>query len=186
MARCGPMRSLYPENSCGGFTRNDGTVAFFVRVNALITRESTVLDVGCGRGESSADTVAARRRLRELRGKCAHVVGIDVDPAAASDPLVDEFRLGDGPGWSVAHQSMDLCLVDNVLEHVVDLDSFLRQCHRVLAPGGKLCVRTPNARGYAAVLATIVPGAAYALGVAWTHVLPATLQDTLLAFATRV
>ena len=36
----------YPETSYGGFTGVDGTMAFYLRVNALIEPSSHVLDFG--------------------------------------------------------------------------------------------------------------------------------------------
>ena len=44
---------MYPEVAAGGFTRHDGFVDFYVRVGALLTGESRVLDFGAGRGELS-------------------------------------------------------------------------------------------------------------------------------------
>jgi SAM-dependent methyltransferase len=156
-----PIRRFYPESAFGGFTRRDGTVAFYLRVNALLTPESWVLDVGCGRGEYADDPVAARRALRVLRGKCARVIGLDPDPAAQANPYLDEFGLLDEPHWPVDDGTIDLCLVDNVLEHVEHPDDFFARCRRVLRPGGFVCIRTPNAFGYAAVAARLVPNSVH-------------------------
>jgi SAM-dependent methyltransferase len=156
------MQDFYPETAYGGFSRADGTVAFYTRVNALIDPPSTILDVGCGRGEYAEDPVENRRRLRNLRGKVAKVIGIDPDPAAETNPCVDTFRLVDGPRWPVDDAAVDLCLVDNVLEHADEPDDLLRECRRVLLPGGRLCIRTPNAFGYSTVLARLIPNAVHA------------------------
>ncbi len=156
------MQDFYPETAFGGFSRADGTVAFYVRVNALVDSTSTILDVGCGRGEYAEDPVEHRRRLRDLRGKGAQVIGIDRDPTAATNPCVDTFRLIDSSRWPVDDETIDVCLVDNVLEHAEEPDDLLRECRRVLTPGGHLCIRTPNARGYATALARLIPNAAHA------------------------
>ena len=73
------IKRYYPECCFGGFTRIDGTVAFFTRVNALLQRDYVVVDVGCGRGEYVEDTNAYRKNLRILKGKVRRVVGIDID-----------------------------------------------------------------------------------------------------------
>lgn len=86
------LERFYPESRFGGFTDADGTIAFYARVNSLITSASVVLDFGCGRGAFMDDSVAIRRELRTLKGKCAKVVGVDVDEAGLSNPAVDEFR----------------------------------------------------------------------------------------------
>lgn len=148
---------FYPEARFGGFTHVDGTINFFTRVNALLEADSVVLDVGCGRGEYAQDPVKARRDLRLLRGKCRSVIGIDVDRGADVNPATDEFRVIEGPAWPVANASIDLCLCDHVVEHITDPELFFAQCRRVIRPSGFLCIRTPNAFGYVAIAARLVP-----------------------------
>ncbi len=69
----------------------DGTIAFYIRVNALSRLSDTVLAIGCGRGHAE-DPVPIRRELRVFRGRCQRVVGIDADEDAKSNPTIDEFR----------------------------------------------------------------------------------------------
>ena len=153
--------AFYPETSFGGFSRVDGTIAFYQRVNALLAPSSVVLDVGCGRGEYADDQVVSRRELRCLRGKCAAVIGIDRDSTAISNTCIDEFRTISGGHWPLGSETVDLCLIDNVVEHVADPDRFFDECFRVLRPGGFVCVRTPNSLGYATVMARLVPNFAH-------------------------
>jgi SAM-dependent methyltransferase len=148
---------FFPETRFGGFTHVDGTINFFIRVNALLEAGSVVLDVGCGRGEYTDDSIKARRDLRILRGRCCSVIGIDVDPASRVNPGIDELRLIEGPTWPVANESIDLCLCDNVIEHIADPEAFFAECRRVIRPNGFLCIRTPNAFGYVAIAARLVP-----------------------------
>ena len=53
---------LYPEADVGGFTRHDGFVEFYTRVNALLHDESTVLDFGAGRGLWATEPLPAASR----------------------------------------------------------------------------------------------------------------------------
>lgn len=163
------LERFYPEVAYGGFTRVDGTMAFYLRVNALLRPDSVVLDVGCGRGEYAQDPVSDRRRLRVLRGKCAWVIGIDVDEAAAPNSSVDEFRFVDGLPWPVDNSSIDVCLVDNVLEHVALPDSFLAECSRVVKPAGHVCVRTPNLYAYSTILARLIPDRLHPALLGWVQ-----------------
>lgn len=151
------MQQFYPESRFGGFTDVDGTVAFYVRVGALLSADSVVLDIGCGRGAAIDDRVPTRKALRILQGKARTVVGIDVDPAAAENPFVDDFRLVQGPAWPIETASIDLAIADFVLEHVEDPDAFFAECARVVKPGGVLCLRTPNAWSYIGLLARLIP-----------------------------
>lgn len=149
---------LYPEAAVGGFTHHDGTLAFYMKVNSLIEPDSTVVDVGCGRGAYGADPVRVRREQRILKGRAARVIGIDVDPAGESNPYLDEFRrIEPGQPWPLADASADLCLADNVIEHLPDPAGFFRECHRVLKPGGWFCGRTPNRASYFGVISSMIP-----------------------------
>ena len=157
MSRATP-ELVYPESRFGGFTRFDGTIAFFTRVQALLPESGVVLDIGCGRGRRSDDVCRYRRELQDLRGSGRNVIGIDVDPAAAENRFVDEFRLiADTSRWPVDDTSIDLAVSDYVMEHVDRPESFFAEARRVLKHGGFLCVRTPNARGYVGLLARMIP-----------------------------
>lgn len=149
---------VYPEQRFGGFTRCDGTVHFCARVQALLSPQDVVLDVGCGRGKRSEDPCDFRRRLQDFRGEGRRVIGIDVDPDASTNPFVDEFRQIDDPAsWPVESGAVDFIHSDFVLEHVQDPSSFFREAHRVLRVGGRLALRTPNSRSYVALISRLVP-----------------------------
>jgi|YelNatPaOPRAMG01_1025707.scaffolds.fasta_scaffold03485_7 SAM-dependent methyltransferase len=150
-------RTFYPESKFGGFTDIDGTIAFYIRVNSLLQPSFVVLDFGCGRGAYRDDPVAIRRDLRILRGKVAKVVGLDVDPTAEQNPFVDEFFLLKTERWPLQDDSIDLCLCDNVLEHLNAPEAFFSEARRVLKNNGYLCIRTPNAWNYVAVFGRLIP-----------------------------
>jgi SAM-dependent methyltransferase len=156
------MEIFYPESRFGGFTRVDGTVAFYTRVQALVEPGSVVIDFGCGRGAYAADPVAYRRDLRIFRGKARQVIGIDTSTAAAANPFVDEFRCLEETRWPVADGQANLIVCDNVLEHLPDPTAFFGEAYRVLCPGGSLCIRTPNQLNYIALLSRIIPNRSHA------------------------
>jgi SAM-dependent methyltransferase len=151
------IKQFYPETHFGGFTDCDGTVVFFLRVNALLGPNVTVADIGCGRGEYQEDPVATRRSLRILKGKAAKIIGLDVDPVAETNPFIDEFHLVKDDTWSLTDQSVDLIVCDNVVEHMLDPEKFFSECARVLKKGGNLCIRTPNAWNYIGIASRLVP-----------------------------
>lgn len=151
----------YPEVAYGGFSEADGALRFYGRIRALLRPEHVVLDIGCGRGAKLDDPVAARREVQNLKGQCQRVIGIDVDTAGQANATLDEFRLLADPGdpWPVESASIDLAFSDYVMEHVPDPAAFLREAARVLKPGGILCLRTPNALGYAGLATQLIPNA---------------------------
>jgi len=152
------LERFYPEIRFGGFTDVDGTIAFYIRVNSLITSASIVLDFGCGRGAFMDDSVAIRRELRMLRGKCARVIGLDVDGAGRNNQSLDEFRiLNNNEAWPLEDRSIDLIVCDWVMEHLPDPQSFFSHARRVLRPGGRLCIRTANAHSYVGLISRFIP-----------------------------
>jgi len=152
----------YPERRFGGFTHVDGTVAFYTRVNSLVDPDAVVLDLGCGRGAAAEDPVPLRRQLQVLRGKCARVLGADVDAGAAENPNIDEFHLIEDGRVSVGDATIHLCLADFVVEHVQDVEGFFSEAARVLKPGGYLCIRTPNTWSYMGVASRLIPSGLHA------------------------
>lgn len=150
--------TYYPESKFGGFTRVDGTLPFFERVQALAGPEMVALDVGCGRG-AAVDRFQENpfERCRILKGKCKRVIGIDVDPVGRENTLIDEFRQIEGDRWPVEDASIDLLVSDAVLEHVRNPDNYFAECRRVVKPGGFICIRTPNRWSYVSLIASIVP-----------------------------
>ncbi len=154
------MQSFYQEAAVGGFSDVDGTVRFYTRVHALAREHGAglkLLDIGCGRGEFCDDNAVYRRELRNFRSIAERVIGIDVDRAGETNPTLDEFRLIQGGRWPVASGSVEICLADWVMEHVADPAVFLAECHRVLKPGGHLCLRTLNRHSYVGIAARLIP-----------------------------
>ena len=150
---------FYPEAQYGGFSDVDGTVAFYSRINSLLTQSSVVVDFGCGRGSGDEDPVPFRKHLRRFRGRVSQVIGLDVDIAGSDNQFVDEFKLlTPGAAWPVRDETVDLLYSDFVLEHLPEPGFFFTEAYRVLKPGGYLCLRTANALGYVCLISILLPG----------------------------
>ena len=106
---------------------------------AVAVSGQRILDCGCGAGEY----VHALQRL----GADAWGVEFSPDKIASARPEVTGrlFR-GDLQDIGVAGSSVDVALLNEVLEHVPDDRRALREVHRVLKPGGILVVFSPNRR----------------------------------------
>ena len=150
-------RTVCPEGAAGGFSRRDNTLAFYIRINALIEPTSMVLDLGAGRG-AQFDKTNFTSRFNRLKGRVGRLVGVDVDPAVLSNPALDEAHVisPDKP-LPFADATFDIVYSDWVLEHIAEPGHFAAEVERVLKPGGWFCARTPNRWGYIAVSARLVP-----------------------------
>jgi len=146
-----------------GFTDLDGAIRFYARVRELLPEDGVALDIGCGRGTQDDDPVRIRRDLRILRGHCRRVIGIDVDPVAAENRFIDEYRpIEPGRPWPVEDASIDLALADFVLEHIEDPDAFFAEAARVIKPGGFFAIRTINVNSYLGLASRLVPSGLHA------------------------
>ena len=102
------------------------------------------LDVGCGVGLYAL-------WLAEAVGQGGRVVAIEPEPAkveaaralvggeAAGDRL--EFQQGDGTAIPLPDRSVDWVWCGDVLHHIVDTEKALRECLRVVRPGGRVIVK---------------------------------------------
>ena len=157
------FNDVYPENAYGGFSRVDGTIEFFSRLQALANESRVIVDVGCGRGRHLEDPSQYRKTLGDLRGAGRRVIGIDVDSAAHGNPFLNEYRqIGPDFIWPVESGIADLVFADHVLEHVTNPEAFVAELDRVLSPSGVFAARTPNKWGYPALAARLVPNKAHA------------------------
>jgi SAM-dependent methyltransferase len=152
-----PLEKLYPEFRAGGFTRVDGTVQFYTRIQSLLPDSGVILDLGAGRGALADTPSEFRRKLVTLGGPNRRVVGLDVDEAVLHNPLLDEAKVYDGGPMPLADASIDLIVSDHVLEHVDDPRLFAAEIARILKPGGWFCARTPHALSLMVAASSLVP-----------------------------
>jgi SAM-dependent methyltransferase len=135
----------------------DSVVTLFALAQYLATDAHVVVDVGCGRG-AMIDPDIGERRLHDLRRPDRRVIGIDVDPVAAENPVIDEFRaIGEDGRWPLDDNSVDLALCDWVLEHIQSPADFVSELHRVLRPGGAFVARTISRGSPLSLGARLIP-----------------------------
>jgi SAM-dependent methyltransferase len=154
-------RRLYPEVAAGGFTRHDGFIEFFQRINALVDEESVVLDFGAGRGAwADVGMSPFHRRVRDIGSHVKKVVGVDVDPVVLDNPTLSEAHVVEpGAALPFPDETFDVVYADYVLEHVDEADApgVVAELHRVLKPGGWFAARTPNKWGVIGIGGRAVP-----------------------------
>lgn len=104
-----------------------------------------LLDIGCGGG----------RYLRRMQRKGWQVTGIDFDEQATRrvrDKFGIEAYTGDLVDAHLPDASFDAITMSHTIEHLTDPAATLRECLRILKPGGRLVIVTPNLESRAARL----------------------------------
>ncbi|RFB05367.1 class I SAM-dependent methyltransferase [Parvularcula marina] len=153
----GPMQQLFPERRIVKFHRRQDRLLFFSMVDELVTEDMTVLDYGAGRNRF-AEYGPHLNRISTYKGRCARIIGVDVDEAVMTNDAMDETHLIGADGTiPLPDNSVDLIYSYAVFEHIADPDRVSAELSRVLKPSGWLCAWTPNKWGYGAIGARLIP-----------------------------
>lgn len=136
-------RSLYPDHGDGW-----DEDAFREVLLSRLRPEHEVLDLGAGAG------IVPQMRFR---GAVRHVCGVDPDPRVMQNPHLDEAAVGVGESLPFADGRFDLVYSDNVVEHLENPGAVFAEVARVLRPGGRFLLKTPNRMHYVALAATLTP-----------------------------
>jgi SAM-dependent methyltransferase len=115
----------------------------------LLTPQSTLLDVGCGRTAPV---------LRKFAGRAGRLVGVDL-VEFENTPGDLELHRGDASDIRLPSASVNVIMARSVMEHLTHPVSAFKEMHRVLAPGGSLVFLTANLWDYASLIARVVPNA---------------------------
>ena len=101
-----------------------------------------VADIGCGAGTQSLVWSELAHRVHALDVN-EPLLDLARQRATKQDYAID-FRLGSATKLPWANQSMNVCLLIELLEHVPEWEPCLDECARVLRPGGILVLTTSN------------------------------------------
>jgi ubiquinone/menaquinone biosynthesis C-methylase UbiE len=125
--------------------RGESSAAFFF---PFLTREMTLLDIGCGPGAVTA----------VLAGRVKRAIGIDIEPnaierarriAAGSDQASLQFIEADMTSLPFGDNEFDAVFAHGVLYHLdaATLTKTLGEAKRVLRPGGVIGIRDSDTGG---------------------------------------
>jgi ubiquinone/menaquinone biosynthesis C-methylase UbiE len=121
------------------YYRSAKVIAFLERAGVRIC--GRVLDAGCGGGGMPLSLAEhARSAVGIDPAERFHDAGIRLGRERGLQNL--HFALADGMALPFPDRAFDLVLSHAVIEHVADAPQYLRECARVLAPGGHVYLST--------------------------------------------
>lgn len=100
-----------------------------------------VLDVGCG---NAYGTALMAKNANEITGLDYDQSTIDSNKETYKDIGNLNFQRGTIPPLPFEDNSFDVITAFQFIEHIEKRNDFLKDCIRVLKPGGKVLVTTPN------------------------------------------
>ncbi len=120
----------------------------------------SLLDIGCGGGLLSEPMARLGASVTGVDASDRNIATASIH-AARQDIDID-YRQGTAEALAESGAQFDVVLALEIVEHVADVDLFLRSCGRLVKPGGLLFLSTLNRTAKAWVLA--IAGAEYVLG----------------------
>lgn len=131
---------LWPLWMVNGLTREASYLRFMTLAHEPI---GTLLDVGCGGG----------RFLNRMQKRGWQVEGSDFDEQATKKVSARygiKTHIGDLSQCALPANSFDVITMSQTIEHLYTPEATLRECLRILKPGGLLVMTTPNVYSIAA------------------------------------
>jgi SAM-dependent methyltransferase len=123
--------------------------AFAQRLREIIEPGDNVLDAGCGTGKFFSFDFA--------RATGCFLVGTDARPAVKANSEMDLCVQSELNRLPLSDASFDVVNCRLVIEHVDSPDVVLKEFYRVLKPGGRLAIFTPNLLHYFGAAARLTP-----------------------------
>lgn len=120
----------------------------------------SLLDIGCGGGLLSEPMTRLGASVTGVDASSRNIATASVH--AERGGLAIDYRQGTAEALAESGAQFDVVLALEIVEHVADVDLFLRSCGRLVKPGGLLFLSTLNRTAKAWVLA--IAGAEYVLG----------------------
>jgi 2-polyprenyl-6-hydroxyphenyl methylase/3-demethylubiquinone-9 3-methyltransferase len=157
--RMAPLHKLNPtriayirDHACRHFGRNARHVDCLAGLR--------LLDIGCGAGLLSEPLARLGGQLVGVDPSTANIAAAQLHAEAGN--LALEYRVATAEALADAGERFDIVLAMEVVEHVTDVNLFVRRCAEMVRPGGLMFVATINRTLKSFALAIV--GAEYVLG----------------------
>ena len=124
------LSTIYDEKS-RPITKYPEQLAGYLRTRFMIER-GVIVDLGCGRGDF----------LKGFQKEGFKVIGIDGEKSDDSD-IIGGINL-ETDALPLDNNSVDVIFTKSVIEHIHNPEKMMKECYRVLKPGGRIIAMVPD------------------------------------------
>lgn len=135
---------FYPEAFRGMYDRFSDVIHEYVR------RGDVMLDAGCGSGRVFQYQFGDEQRP-------ARIVGVDVTAEPRGNRNIDTAARADLGALPFRDATFDIAISSHVAEHLTEPERVFGELARVLKPGGRLLILTPNRWHYVTISSALLP-----------------------------
>lgn len=128
------------------YQKGEDTIRYFLPYHStdFMFRDKTVLDIGCGAGGKTI--YYASLGVHQIIGlEILDKYKEEAEQIAKKyhQEKVFSYHTGDAAKMSFESNTFDTIIMNDAMEHVADPEAVLRDCYRVLKPGGYLYINFP-------------------------------------------
>ena len=135
---------FYPPQFRGMYDRFSDVIHEYVR------RGDVMLDAGCGSGRVFQYAFEDAQRP-------SRIVGVDMTDEPAGNRNIDDASRADLAALPFRDGVFDIAISSHVAEHLVQPEAVFGELARVLKPGGRLLILTPNRWHYVTISSALLP-----------------------------
>ena len=119
-------------------------------IHQYVERGDVMLDAGCGSGRVFQYHFDERQRP-------ARIVGVDMTDEPAGNRNIDDPGRADLAALPFRDATFDIAISSHVAEHLTQPERVFGELARVVKPGGRLLILTPNRWHYVTVSSALLP-----------------------------
>ncbi|HEY7801262.1 MAG TPA: class I SAM-dependent methyltransferase [Dehalococcoidia bacterium] len=119
-------------------------------IHHYVERGDVMLDAGCGSGRVFQYQFDEQQRP-------ARIVGVDMTDEPAGNRNIDDAGRADLAALPFRDATFDIAISSHVAEHLTQPERVFDELARVVKPGGRLLILTPNRWHYVTVSSALLP-----------------------------